>query len=128
MPRIATLAAWIVLGTISLYAAVVFFPLFLLVVLFGLLITAPSWIQHPLASCRWIKNEIRKTWWPTPEEVAQQMEEVETRRKADELASWEARGALDSKTRPVSEWQPPHGAACRCELCSAYWLGWRTGL
>jgi hypothetical protein len=114
---------------ISLYAAVTLLPfLLLLFVPVILLVTWRSWLLHPGRTWKWIREEVRKTFRPTPEEAEQQRIDSEIRQKADELASWESRGASDAKTKPVGGWQPPHGAACRCDLCTAYWRGLKTRL
>ena|SRR5688500_9556913 len=114
-----TLALFLV--AVFTYAAVALSPFFLLLIpVILLLVSASTW--------KWIKEEARKAFRPTPEEAEQQRIDSEIRQKADELAGWESLGALDAKTKPVGEWQPPHGPACRCEECSAYWRGWRESV
>jgi len=68
------------------------------------------------------------TFRPTPEEQEQQRIKNEARQKTDELWSWERQGEQDAKMKPVGEWHSPHGPACRCQLCGAYWRGWLQGL
>lgn len=118
----------VLFGALGVYFSVMLSPFLLLFVLVGLFVTLPYWLLQPVTSFRWVKNELRKNFRSTPEEEALRLQQDAIRRRADELAQWEARGELDAKTKPASEGQSPHHPACRCDLCKAYWRGWAAGL
>lgn len=124
--KIAEWAAGVFLVGLSIYFLVALSPLLIVGLLLALLLTWRSWLLHPVETWQQVKEGLRKTFRPTAEEAERQRLSDEIRRKADELANWESQGAVDCKTRPVREWQPPHVATCRCELCTAYWRGWRS--